>query len=119
MFNTDTIDLIETDAFTVLMSRELIDKLDYSLSPADGIAAIDQVLLGLPKIHSSNRERRWRLGDHAMFRMYRADIDWACIGISYIQVGHALHVIDVWEYSASNRPRFDAVLPPIEQPDKP
>ena len=127
MFNTNTADFIDTaatpdsesDTFTVFMSRELVDKLDYPLSPADGIVAIDQVFRGLPKVHTPAREHRWRFGSHVTFRVYRANISWAMTGISYIQVSMGLHVIDVWEYPISSRQRFDAVLPPMEYPDEP
>ncbi|MBX9791391.1 MAG: hypothetical protein K2Y37_20920 [Pirellulales bacterium] len=102
----------------VCMCRTLTDKLDYSLSPMDGAIAIGQVNVDLPIVHSRrNRRLSWpRLP--SSLRVYTARIDWAGVGLDYVEHGSKLHVIDIWYFSSDNPPAVDGVFPEVEDFDR-
>lgn len=94
---------LEEQKDIVCMAHPLADRLDYSLSPLDGILAIGQVHRDLPIVHNrrSPRLRLFRRG--GSLRIYRARMDWAGVGLDYVEHCGHLHVIDIWFFSASDR----------------
>lgn len=82
-----------TSPFNVFMHPDLVNQLDESLSPIDGLVAIDQVFLGLPRLHANPLFQR-----HAprSLKAHYAVLDWCGIGLTYVQVGRELHVLDLW-----------------------
>jgi hypothetical protein len=78
--------------FKVIIDQELENELDSHSSPMDGIFAIDQLHLGLPKLHTEGRRNRTKKD----LRLYSGWFDWADVGFSYIQVESRLHIVEIW-----------------------
>lgn len=99
--------------FTTILSSELADALDEGFSPMDGLIAIDQICLELPRLHRPTRisvVQRW-LGSSA--KLYHGRYDWYPLGFTYRQIDDELHVISLWpvkETGLFRRRKFDVVL---------
>jgi len=109
----------DTD-FTVFMHPTLVDQLDEGFSPTDGIIAIDQVFLELPRLHPAPVPRRSPKRAGRRLKVYRGRYDWYDLGFSYVQIETELHVLELWhdtDYRDSNRTEVDVVLGrrPVEE----
>lgn len=99
--------------FTTVLSRELADELDAGFSPMDGLIAIDQICIELPRLHRPagvNMLHRW-IGSSR--NVYHGRYDWYPLGFTYRQIGDELHVLNLWsvkETGVFRRRRFDVVL---------
>jgi hypothetical protein len=97
--------------FTVLMHRKLVDQLDYGFSPLDGIIAIDEMLGELPLLHQAIAPKRPRKRAGRTLKVYRGCYHWYdSLGISYVQIGTTLHVIDLWFDENPNLAAMDVIL---------
>lgn len=98
--------------FQVILASEIEDHLDRCFSPLDGIVAIDQITLELPLLHPRPvTELRRRLSRR--LNVFHGRYDWYPLGFSYVQIGHELHILDLWEVEEKRRwfgPRFAVVL---------
>jgi hypothetical protein len=99
--------------FTVFMHATLVDSLDEGFSPMDGIIAIDQIFLELPRLHPAPVPKRsWKRAGRRL-KVYRGRYDWYDLGFSYVQIGTTLHVLELWHdaaYHDANRTEVDVVL---------
>ncbi len=96
----------------VMLSRELAHRLDHWFSPADGVEAIDQIKLELPLLHPYPGKK---LGKKLLRRLtvFHGKYDWYPLGFSYVQVGHELHILDLWSCEENrlwSNPKFTVVL---------
>lgn len=99
-----------TQPFTVILSPEQTDALDYAFSPMDGIVAIDNVCLDLPEVHQL---RAIDPDNYNTPRVYTGRLAWYPLGFSYVQAGHELHVLDFWfddDLGTPNRNEVDSVI---------
>ncbi len=99
--------------FTVFMHPKLVDELDETFSPIDGIIAIDQMFLELPRLHLGTLPKRPRSRVGRNLKIFRGCYHWYDLGFSYIQIGNALHVVELWhDYDSGkpNRTDIDVVL---------
>lgn len=97
-----------TSPFTIIIHPDLANELDEHFSPGDGITAIEELYLELPKLHAPAKRNRTKR--HT--RLYRACYGWADLGFSYVQCGNQLHVLELWTYHSdelAQRP-VDVVL---------
>ena len=86
------------------MHRELVDELDYGFSPADGIAAIDDLFGDLPKVHRSRAGQHRGRQQPKSLRVYTGCFAWYPLGFSYVQIGQELHVLELWMVGDTGRP---------------
>jgi hypothetical protein len=99
--------------FTVFMHPTLVDQLDEGFSPMDGIIAIDQIFLELPRLHPAPVPKRSQNRAGRRLKVYRGRYHWYDLGFSYVQIGTTLHVLELWhdaDYRNSNRTEVDVVL---------
>ena len=100
-----------THAFTVVMHPTLVDELDEGFSPMDGILAIDEMFGELPLLHAGLAPKRLRKRTARKLRVYRGCYDWyKSLGFSYVQIGTALHVLELWYDESPNLSQVDVVL---------
>jgi len=102
-----------THRLKVFMHADLVDELDESLSPMDGLVAIEQIFSELPRRHAANGRPRSIRRDARRIPIFRGRYQWVDIGFSYVQIGDSLHVIELWHDADSrtpNRPDVDVVL---------
>ncbi len=93
----------DTTQLTLHMHSELAETFDHCFSPGDAASAFDHLYEQLPRLHR-NREAAAHVRRRLPFiRIYHAYLDWYPIGVTYVQVGHSLIVIDVWH---DDDPRF-------------
>lgn len=103
----------------VCMASSVADKIDYSLSPCDGLVAIGQVYQDLPVAYAQRPTRRRWPWQRNSLRVRTARMDWAGIGLDFVEHGGHLHVIDVWHFSADRSlPKTDCVLAPPTDMDR-
>jgi hypothetical protein len=110
--------------FSILMEASLVDELDEQFSPMDGIVAIDQLFYELPRLHPGSVPKRGRKRAGRRLKVYRARYRWSDLGLSYVQLGTTLHVLDLWyddDYNKPNRQEVDVVLGrnPAEEDQRP
>ncbi len=99
--------------FTVFMHPTLVDELDEVFSPMDGIIAIDQIKLELPKLHPGHAPKRYRNRPRRRIKVFRGRYDWYDLGFNYVQINNELHVIELWvdeDARKSDRQEVDVVL---------
>ncbi len=99
--------------FTVFMHHDLVNKLDETFSPVDGIVAIDQMFIELPRLHLGTLPKRPRNRVGRNLKVFRGNYHWFDLGFSYVQVGNALHVVELWrdyDWRKPNRTDIDVVL---------
>ena len=105
-----------TQELKVFMHSTLVDELDECLSPMDGLVAIEQVFGQLPQLHAGNASKRRLRPDARRIPIYRGRFGWVDLGFTYVQVGQALHVIDLWtdaDWRKPTRREVDVVLDAI------
>lgn len=85
---------------TVILGDEIANAIDQSLSPVDGIIAIKQVLSELPDLHCKCRSRRRFRRFGTALPIYRGLIDWAGIGIEYVEHHGYLHIVGLCDIDA-------------------
>jgi hypothetical protein len=96
-----------TQPFETVLPSNLADAIDETFSPMDGIVALDEIYLELPKLHRP----KTRLG--IARKIYHGRFDWYPLGFTYEQIGSELHVRDVWyadEKRLFGRRRCDVIL---------
>jgi hypothetical protein len=93
-----------TQELKVFMHSTLVDELDESLSPMDGLVAIEQVFGQLPRLHAAKASKRRLRRGARRIPIYRSRFGWVDLGFTYVQVGQVLHVIDLWHDSDWMRP---------------
>jgi hypothetical protein len=108
--------MTSSDQFTVFMHRDLVDELDDGFSPFDGMQAIDDVFIGLPKAHRSQRSEKSKRQSSKFIRLYRARLEWYPLGFSYVQVGSKLHVVELFDYDAWHKSNPRARVPIVAAP---
>src|SRR5580704_8389441 len=102
-----------TQALKVFMHRDLVDELDEGFSPMDGLIAIGQMFNELPRRHAAIAPKRPRRQAGRKLRVYCGRYDWYPLGFSYVQIGNALHVLELWiddETDKPNRRQIDVIL---------
>jgi hypothetical protein len=98
-------------SFTVMMHPTLVDELDEGFSPMDGIVAIDEMFSELPLLHAGLAPKRLRKRTARKLRVYRGCYDWyKSLGFSYVQIGTALHVLELWYDENPKFSELDVVL---------
>jgi hypothetical protein len=96
--------------FTVFMHPTLIDRLDQGFAPTDGLIAINQMFLELPKLHPAPAPKRSPNRAARRLKVYRGRYGWYFdLGFSYVQIGTELHVLELW-YDEERRREVDVVL---------
>lgn len=96
-----------TSEFTVIMSHDVTNRLDYLFSPLDGIHAIGELHDQLPRVHQPERRSWWNRKNRV--RLYYGRFSWYPAFFAYVQMGTALHVLDAWE-GDDERDGFDCML---------
>jgi hypothetical protein len=97
--------------FTVRMHPELVDELDAGFSPMDGIAAINDLFVGLPLVHPSPVRKRRR--SSKKLRLYIGRFAWyPSLAFGYVQIDNELHVLKLWDVDKHHP--VDVVLPETE-----
>jgi hypothetical protein len=101
-----------TNPFKVFMHSDLVDELDEGFSPMDGIIALGQMFTELPQRHAAIAPKRPRRTAGRKLRVYRGRYNWYPLGFSYVQIGNALHVLQLWliDEDKPNRRNIDVVL---------
>lgn len=98
----------DQSTFNVIMDQSVEDRLDELFSaPGDAIAAIDELHDQLPGLHQPQRRFWWNRKNR--IRLYRGRFKWYPVFFAYVQMGMALHVLDVWE-GDDVRDEFDCML---------
>ena len=94
----------------VCLPRILADQIDNSLSPFDSLVVIGQIYEDLPEANA--RSRPGGQQPITAVKARTARVDWAGIGLSFVEEGGRLHVVDVWHFSPSDHPlpEVDCVL---------
>ena len=99
--------------FTTILVTELADELDEGFSPMDGLIAIDQICIELPRLHRPAQRpllQRW-FGQTR--KLYNGRYDWYPLGFTYEQIGSELHILNLWmvkETGLFRWRKFDVVL---------
>jgi hypothetical protein len=88
-----TISPLKKPKLSVVMHHDLVNELDGSLSPMDGLVATDQVFLGLPRLHARSL---FLPSVPSRLKLHHALLEWCGIGFSYVELGDALHVLELW-----------------------
>ncbi len=96
--------------FRILMHPEIADRLDDTLSPLDGIVAIDTVYQRLGEAHAARKIGRWWRRSSRPTNLYHATFDALPSEIVYIEFGDTLHVIGAAPTYVGDQRRFDCVL---------
>jgi len=97
-----------TSESIVIMDQSVEDRLDDLFSaPGDAIAAVDELRDQLPGLHQPERRSWWNRKNRV--RLYRGRFRWYPVFFAYVQMGTALHVLDVWEGDDA-RDEFDCML---------
>lgn len=110
--------MTSTTIFEVRMHHELVNELDYGFSPMDGLAAINDIFVGLPLVHPSPARKQRRTPKR--LRLYTGRFKWyPRLGFSYVQLGNELHVIELWYEEHPERRPVDVVLPETELEEHP
>jgi hypothetical protein len=108
--------MTSTSKLKVFMHTDLVDELDYGFSPMDGIQAIDDLFIGLPKVHRSKERKNPRHKSRNRLRLYRARLAWYPLGFSYVQIGNELHVIELFLYDDWRKSNPRGVVPIVAAP---
>ena len=87
---------MSNSTFTVSMHPDLVNDLDETFSPIDGLVAIGQVFGELPSLHAAIAPKRMQKQAGRTLKVYRARFDWYPLGVSYVQIGTTLHVVELW-----------------------
>lgn len=99
--------------FTTIISTELADELDEGFSPMDGLIAIDQICIELPRLHRPAHRPALQCWSGQTRKLYHGRYDWYPLGFTYEQIGNELHILNLWmvkETGFFRRRKFDVVL---------
>jgi len=99
--------------FTTVLTHHFANQLDECLSPMDGLTAIDQICLDLPRLHRSIRPSILRRWFGASRQVYHGRYGWYPLGFTYQQIRDELHILSLWpvrEKGLLRRRKFDVVL---------
>lgn len=101
------------NGFTTIISKELADELDEGFSPMDGLIAIDQICIELPRLHRPAHRSALQRCFGQTRKLYHGRYDWYPLGFTYEQIGNELHIVNLWmvqETGFFRRRTFDVVL---------
>lgn len=101
------------NGFTTILSTELADELDEGFSPMDGLIAIDQICIELPRLHRPAHRSALQRCFGQTRKLHHGRYDWYPLGFTYEQIGNELHILNLWmveETGFFRRRKFDVVL---------